>query len=87
MLTTIRYFRDEYEAHIHDKRCPAGVCTSLVNFGIDSEACKGCGLCLKDCPTDAISGEKKAPHRMDETVCVQCGVCYEACPFDAITVE
>ncbi|HDZ21016.1 hypothetical protein LCGC14_0254430 [marine sediment metagenome] len=87
VLSTIRYFRDEYEAHIDHKRCPAGVCTSLVNFGIDSEACKGCGLCLKDCPTEAISGEKKAPHRIDETVCVQCGVCYEACPFDAITVE
>ena len=87
VLSTLRYFRDEYEAHILDKKCPAGVCKALVSFAIDAEDCKGCGICLKDCPTDAISGEKKAPHRIDSAVCIQCGVCYENCPFDAVTVE
>ncbi len=87
VLSTLRYFRDEYEAHILDKKCSAGVCKALVTFGIDAEDCKGCGICLKDCPTDAISGEKKAPHRIDSAVCIQCGVCYENCPFDAVTAE
>jgi NADH-quinone oxidoreductase subunit F len=87
VLSTLRYFRHEYEAHIHDKKCRAGVCKSLVRFAIDAEICKGCGLCLRDCPTKAISGEKKEPHHIDSELCVQCGVCYEDCPFDAVIVK
>ena len=87
VLSTIRYFRHEYEVHIQQKKCPAGVCQALVKFSIDAEACKGCGLCIKDCPTDAITGEKKEPHRIDTDACVSCGVCYEECPFDAVRSE
>jgi len=87
VLSTIRYFRDEYETHIQEKKCRAGVCKALVRFAIDAETCKGCGLCLRDCPVKAVSGEKKEPHRIDPELCIQCGVCYEDCPFDAVTVE
>lgn len=84
VLTTLRYFRDEYEAHIRYKRCPAGVCRSLIKYSIDSEKCIGCGLCLKACSADAISGEKKQPHKIDQDKCIQCGLCYEICKFKAI---
>jgi len=84
VLSTLRHFRDEYEAHINENKCPAGVCQALVEYTIDEEACKGCALCVKNCPTDAISGERKQPHHIDPNTCVTCGVCYEECPFDAI---
>ena len=84
VLSTLRYFRDEYEAHIEEKKCPAGVCKALVTFTIDPEACKGCTLCVRNCPTDAISGKKKEPHRIDQDACISCGVCYEECSFNAI---
>jgi ferredoxin len=87
VLSTLRYFRDEYEAHIRDQRCPAGVCKPLVTFRIDAEACKGCTLCAKNCPSDAIAGERKQPHLIDPVRCVKCGVCYEECPFDAVVTE
>jgi len=87
VLSTLRYFRDEYETHIREKKCRAGVCKSLVRFVIDAEACKGCGLCLRDCPVEAVSGEKQEPHQINAELCIQCGVCYEDCPFDAVTVE
>ncbi|MFC1792484.1 indolepyruvate ferredoxin oxidoreductase subunit alpha, partial [Planctomycetota bacterium] len=70
-----------------EKKCHAGVCKSLVRFAIVAETCKGCGLCLRNCPTEAISGENKELHHIDAELCVQCGVCYEDCPFDAVTVE
>ena len=87
VLSTLRHFRNEYEAHIEHKKCPAGVCSALVRFDIDQEICRGCGLCMKDCPTQAIAGEKKQPHRIDPETCVKCGVCYEDCPFDAVVAE
>jgi len=86
VLSTLRYFRDEYEAHIHEGKCPAGVCKPLVQFKIDSQTCKGCGLCKRNCPTESISGEKKEVHTIDAATCVKCGVCYEECPFDAVAV-
>ena len=87
VLTTIRYFRDEYEAHIREKRCPAGVCRALIRFAIDEQRCTGCGLCLRECPVQAISGEEKRPHRINQDVCIKCGVCKAICPFEAVIVE
>jgi len=86
VLSTIRYFRDEYEAHIKEKRCPAGVCKDLIIFSIIDEKCTGCGVCLRACPEMAISGEKLQPHLIDEKKCVHCGICREVCKFDAINV-
>lgn len=86
VLTTILYFRDEYEAHIRDKKCPAGVCKPLFHYEIDEEACTGCTLCAKKCPQDAISGEKKEPHEIDQEKCIKCGICYDICKFDAIAI-
>ena len=87
VLSTLRYFRHEYEAHIKEKKCPGGVCKALITYTIDSEACTGCKLCLKPCPTTAITGEKKQVHILDQEKCIQCGACFEACKFDAIIVE
>jgi NADH:ubiquinone oxidoreductase subunit F (NADH-binding)/(2Fe-2S) ferredoxin/Fe-S-cluster-containing hydrogenase component 2 len=86
VLTTIKYFRDEYESHIHDKWCKAGVCRNLTTFWIDEELCKGCGACLRACPSKAIIGEKKKPHKIIQEVCVHCRTCYEACKFKSIKV-
>ncbi len=83
VLSTLRYFRDEYEAHIHDKRCPAGACTSLLQYMI-TDTCKGCGLCKKVCPVEAISGEVKAQHEIDLSKCIKCGACIAKCPFKSI---
>ncbi len=87
VLSTLRYFREEYEAHIEEKKCPAKYCKGLITLSIDSEKCTGCGACFKVCPVDAITGEKKKPHRLDEEKCVKCRACYEACKFDAVTVQ
>jgi NADH-quinone oxidoreductase subunit F len=87
VLSTIRYFRNEYEAHIKDKKCPAKFCRELISFSIDPEACTGCGACLRVCPTEAITGEKKKPHQLDQSKCVKCRGCYEACKFDAVVIQ
>lgn len=86
VLSTIRYFRDEYKSHIKDKSCPAGVCKALITFGIDKETCKGCRLCSKNCPQEAISGEAKEPHIIDQDKCIKCGVCFDVCKFEAVSV-
>ncbi len=87
VLSTIRYFRDEYDAHINDKKCPAGVCQALIQYSINPKKCIGCGACLKQCPKEAITGEKKQPHTIDPEKCIKCGACYDACKFDAIKRE
>lgn len=86
VLTTIRYFRDEYEAHIKEHRCPALACTNLVNYYIMPDKCQGCGICLRDCPAEAIVGGKRMVHVIDQAKCAKCGTCLEVCPgrFDAV---
>lgn len=87
VLTTIRYFRDEYEAHIRHKKCPAKVCRPLLTYKVIPEACTGCMVCLKNCPVNAITGERKKPHEISQDLCTQCGVCFSKCKFDAISVS
>jgi NADH:ubiquinone oxidoreductase subunit F (NADH-binding) len=87
VLSTIRHFRDEYEAHITDKKCPAGICKELIQYSIIAENCTGCLACLKVCPQEAISGELKKVHVLEQSKCIKCGACYEACNFDAIKIE
>ncbi|MGL4548891.1 NADH-ubiquinone oxidoreductase-F iron-sulfur binding region domain-containing protein, partial [Eubacterium aggregans] len=84
VLTTIKFFREEYEAHIRDHYCPAGVCIKLVTFAIDKNVCVGYGACSRQCPVDAISGGKKVPHTIDPAKCIVCGSCRDACRFDAV---
>lgn len=87
MLTTLRYFRHEYEAHIRDRKCPAHSCGPLLTFTILPESCTGCTLCARVCPAGAIRGEKKQAHRIDPALCIQCGKCFETCNFKAIVKD
>lgn len=87
VLSTIRYFRDEYDAHIKEHRCPAGFCKELITYGILEDKCVGCGACSRVCPTGAVSGQKKQVHRIDTQKCIKCGACSEVCKFDAVQVR
>ncbi len=84
VLTTIKYFRNEYDAHINDKKCPAGECSSLIEYSIDKDKCKGCTLCARNCPVGAISGEVKSAHTIDINKCIKCGKCIATCRFGAV---
>lgn len=87
ILSTLQYFKDEYIAHVVDKKCPAGVCKSLLRYRIIADKCKGCSLCARNCPVGCISGEIKKPYVIDESKCIKCGVCMEKCKFDAVVRE
>jgi len=87
ILTTLRYFRDEYLAHIKERRCPAKVCKALITYSIDPEKCTGCGACARACPVKCISGERKKPHIIDQSRCTKCGICKSTCKFDAVRVN
>jgi NADH:ubiquinone oxidoreductase subunit F (NADH-binding)/Pyruvate/2-oxoacid:ferredoxin oxidoreductase delta subunit/(2Fe-2S) ferredoxin len=87
VLTTILYFREEYEAHIRGKKCPAGVCKALFHYEVDEKLCNGCHLCALKCPQEAICGENKKPHHIDQDKCIKCSICYDACKFDAILIK
>jgi NADH-quinone oxidoreductase subunit F len=84
VLSTLRHFRSEYEAHIFEKRCPTGRCKALRKLSITESKCVGCGACVRQCPVNAITGEKKKPHKINQTLCINCGACAEACKFAAV---
>ena len=84
ILSTLRHFRDEYEAHIKEKRCPAGVCKELITYQILKEVCTGCHRCFRECPQQAVSGEVKKPHQIDKDKCIKCGICFDVCKFNAV---
>jgi NADP-reducing hydrogenase subunit HndC len=85
--TTLKLFRDEYEAHIFEKRCPAKVCKGLITFTILENACTGCTVCARNCPVTAITGERRQPHHIDPDICIRCGICVQVCNFNAIEIN
>ena len=87
VLSTLKYFRNEYEAHILHKKCPAGVCKPLITYSIDAVKCTGCTICAKKCPQECITGENKKTHVIDASKCIKCGICREVCRFDAVIVK
>jgi NAD-dependent dihydropyrimidine dehydrogenase PreA subunit len=87
VISTLKHFRDEYEAHIYDKECPAKVCRALISYEISPDACTGCTLCARNCPVDAISGERRQTHVIDPDTCIRCGICMQVCNFNAISVD
>jgi NADH:ubiquinone oxidoreductase subunit F (NADH-binding) len=87
VLSTIQYFRDEYRAHIFEKKCRAGVCRNLFEYYIDETLCNGCTLCRKKCPEQAVSGEKKEVHQIDSAKCINCGICFSLCKQEAVLVR
>ena len=87
VLTTLRYFKEEYEAHIRENKCPARVCKELIEYYIDEGKCTGCTLCVRNCPQAVISGNKKQPHKIDPDNCIKCGICFEVCKFEAVVVK
>ncbi|HMD89859.1 MAG TPA: NADH-ubiquinone oxidoreductase-F iron-sulfur binding region domain-containing protein, partial [Anaerolineaceae bacterium] len=86
VVSTLKHFRDEYEAHIIEKRCPAKVCKALIRYEVIPDVCTGCMVCARNCPTNAITGERRKPHYIDPDVCVRCGICMQVCNFNAIEV-
>jgi ferredoxin len=90
-MTTLRYFRNEYETHIRDKKCPAHVCRQLNVYTVDEERClnvgKGCDVCRRNCASEAIQGAKNQPHKIDQSKCIKCGVCFDVCNFGAVKVD
>ncbi|MEJ2685509.1 MAG: NADH-ubiquinone oxidoreductase-F iron-sulfur binding region domain-containing protein, partial [Candidatus Sulfobium sp.] len=84
VLSNIRYFREEFETHIRDRKCPAKVCRELLTYSIVEELCTGCGACLRACPAGAVSGEKKKPHSIDPDICIRCGACFDVCRFKSV---
>jgi NADH:ubiquinone oxidoreductase subunit F (NADH-binding)/Pyruvate/2-oxoacid:ferredoxin oxidoreductase delta subunit len=86
VISTIKHFRAEYEAHIYDKHCPAKVCKALIHYEIIKDSCTGCTFCAKNCPVGAISGERRKPHEIDQEICIQCGICFQTCNFNAIEI-
>ncbi len=87
VISTLKYFREEYEAHIYEKRCPAKVCRGLITYEVVEDVCTGCTVCARNCPVNAISGERRQPHKIDPDVCIRCGICMQVCNFNAIVVN